>query len=161
MLRCRLSGVNYLSVSKNGNIHPTRIFKTPEELLAAWEEYKSFLIEEAKKWPKIQYVGKDGKRVEDYPVLPYSIDGFEVWYHNRNKRFIHQYFEEKDGYYQDFVGICSLIRKEVRSQQITGGMLGLFNPSITQRLNNLTETTQTKTEGIQKITIERVTKNTD
>lgn len=59
------------------------------------------------------------------------------------------------------MSICSHIRKEIRSQQITGGMLGMFNPSITQRLNNLTESTQSKTEGIQKITIERVNKDTN
>jgi hypothetical protein len=145
----------------NNNIHPTRIFKTDIELLNAWNQYKQYLIEEAKKWPKIQYVGKDGQRVEDYPVLPYSLDGFEVWYYNNFNKWIHQYFEQKDGYYQDFVSICSHIRKEIRSQQITGGMLGMFNPSITQRLNNLTESTQSKTEGIQKITIERVNKDTN
>jgi hypothetical protein len=145
----------------NNNIHPTRIFKTDIELLNAWDQYKQYLIEEAKKWPKIQYVGKDGQRVEDYPVLPYSLDGFEVWYYNNFNKWIHQYFEQKDGYYQDFVSICSHIRKEIRSQQITGGMLGMFNPSITQRLNNLTESTQSKTEGIQKITIERVNKDTN
>ena len=129
-------------MGKNNNIHPTRIFQTDSELLDSWNQYKSYLIDEAKKWPKIQYVGKDGQRVEDYPVLPYSLDGFEVWYYAIYKKYIHQYFENKDGYYQDFVAICSHIRKEIRSQQITGGMLGMFNPSITQRLNNLTEKTE-------------------
>jgi hypothetical protein len=145
----------------NNNIHPTRIFKTDIELLDSWDQYKKYLIDEAKKWPKIQYVGKDGQRVEDYPVLPYSLDGFQVWYYNEYKKYIHQYFENKDGYYDEFVGICSHIRKEIRSQQITGGMLGMFNPSITQRLNNLVEKTDTKTEGIQKITIERISQDKD
>jgi hypothetical protein len=40
-------------------------------------------------------------------------------------------------------------------------MAGIYNPSITQRLNNLVEKTDTKTEGIQKITIERVSQNTN
>ncbi len=48
--------------------------------------------------------------------------------------------------YQEFVSICSHIKKEIRSQQITGGMLGMFNPSITQRLNNLVEKTDNKTD---------------
>ena len=130
----------------NNNIHPTRIFKTDIELLNAWDEYKQYLIVEAKKWPKIQYVGKNGQRVEDYPVLPYSLDGFEVWYYKTYNKWIHQYFEQKDGYYQEFVSICSHIKKEIRSQRITGGMLGMFNPSITQRLNNLVEKTDNKTD---------------
>jgi hypothetical protein len=64
-------------------MHPTRIFKTPEELEKAWEDYKKFTTQEAKKWPKVQYVGKDGYRVEDYPMLPISTDGFIVWFNIR------------------------------------------------------------------------------
>lgn len=140
-------------------MHPTRIFNTEDDLKKAWEEYKQFLKEDAKNWPKIQYVGKDGKRVEDYPVLPYSIDGFHVWYHQKNKQYIHQYFENKGGYYDDFVGICSHIKKEVRSQQITGGMLGYFNPSITQRLNGLTENIEENGSKEVKITVTRGNRN--
>ena len=52
-------------MAKNGNIHPTRIFRSPDELELAWQAYKDHLIEEAHKWPKVQYVGKEGERVED------------------------------------------------------------------------------------------------
>ena len=50
----------------------------------------------------------------------------------------------KDGLYNDFVGICSRIKEWIREDQITGGLLGQYNPSITQRLNGLTEKTQTE-----------------
>lgn len=120
-------------------MHPTRIFKTPEELLAAWEEYKAFLKKEALNWPKIQYVGKDGIRVEDYPILPITQEGFEVYYFKKYGKYIHQYFKNQDSMYNDFLPICSHIAAERRNQQITGGMLGYFNPSITQRLNGLKE----------------------
>lgn len=145
----------------NNYIHPTRTFKTDLDLLNAWNEYKSYLLDEAKKWPKVQYVGKDGQRVEDYPVLPYTLEGFQVWYYNTFNKWIHQYFEEKDGYYQEFVGVCSHIKKEIRAQQITGGMLGMFNPSITQRLNSLTESTANKQEGKQEIIIKYESGNMD
>ena len=121
-------------------MHPTRIFKTPEELEKAFEEYKVFLESEAKKWPKVQYVGKDGTQRIDYPVVPYSIEGF--------KRFcrisygdVRHYFDNDKNLYDDFRGICSYVREEIREQQINGGLMGFYNPSITQRLNNLKEST--------------------
>ena len=124
-------------------MHPTRIFKTPDELLKAWEEYKASLIEEAKKWPRVQYVGKDGNKETDYPKLPLTLEGFNVWSF-KNHGLVKQYFLNQDGLYNDFITICSHIREEIRHDQITGGMLGEYNPSITQRLNGLTEKTQTE-----------------
>jgi hypothetical protein len=49
-----------------------------------------------------------------------------------------------DGRYAEFVGVCSYIKKEVREDQIQGGLAGVYNPSITQRLNGLTEKVQTE-----------------
>lgn len=125
-------------MAKNGNIHPTRIFKQPDELYKAFAEYKAHLKEEAKEWLKIQYVGKDGDRVTDPFKLPYTMEGFENFCYDRYG-VIEQYFANKEGYYGDFVNICSRIKKEIRENQITGGLLGMYNPSITQRLNGLTE----------------------
>lgn len=119
-------------------MHPTRIFKSPEELEAAWKTYKLTLKEKSKDWPKIQYVGKDGNRVTDYPVVPLTMEGFKVYCYD-NHGVIDHYFKNTDNYYNDFCLICSRIKEEIREQQITGGMLGFYNPSITQRLNNLTE----------------------
>ena len=142
-------------MSKNGNIHPTRIFKTPEDLEKVWNEYKEDLKEESKKWEKIQYVGRDGEKRTDYPKLALTSDGFEVWYKKNYGKYIGQYFDNKDGYYTDFVAICSHIRKECRADQIQGGLLGFYNPSITQRLNNLKEQTEsTSTTNIQLMNID-------
>ena len=127
-------------------MHPTRIFKSPHELELAWKAYKNHLIEESSKWLKIQYVGKEGQRMTDEMKLPYTMDGFEVFCYN-NYGTVEQYFKNKDGYYTDFVPICSHIKKEIRENQITGGMLGIYNPSITQRLNNLAENTKTTLDG--------------
>ena len=107
---------------------------------------KHDIIEESSKWLKIQYVGKEGQRMTDEMKLPYTMDGFEVFCYN-NYGTVEQYFKNKDGYYTDFVPICSHIKKEIRENQITGGMLGIYNPSITQRLNNLAENTKTTLDG--------------
>lgn len=124
-------------------MHPTRIFKHPDELEKAWVLYKEKRIDEAKDWPKVQYVGKDGSRVVDYPVLPLTLDGFEIYCYN-NYGCVEQYFKNQDDLYKDFIPICSRIKKEIRDHQITGGLLNQFNPSITQRLNGLVEKTQSE-----------------
>lgn len=133
-------------MAKNGNIHPTRIFKSPDDLEEAWTLYKLDLISQAEEWVKIQYVGKDGCRMTDAMKLPFTMEGFEVFCYKKYG-CIEQYFKNKDDYYDDFVPICSHIKKEIRSNQITGGLLGVYNPSITQRLNNLSDNTDITSGG--------------
>lgn len=119
--------------------HPTRIFKTPEELLKAFQEYKNYvLIIESEKWLKVQYVGKEGDRKSDAQKVPLTMEGFEIFCYD-NYGCVNQYFDNKQGYYEEFVTICSRIKTEIRQDQVTGGLLGFYNPSITQRLNNLAE----------------------
>lgn len=125
-------------MAKNGNIHPSRIFKSPDELEMAWKLYLEHLDIESEKWFKVSYVGKEAQRMEDKYKLPYTQDGFEVFCY-QNYGSVGQYFDNKDGYYDDFVAICSHIKQQIRSNQITGGLLGVYNPSVTQRLNNLVE----------------------
>jgi hypothetical protein len=131
-------------------MHPTRIFKTPEDLFDAWENYRKHLQTKALEWPKVQYVGKDGMRVEDYPKLPLTMDGFEV-YCFQNYGCVNQYFDNKQGYYDDFVTICSHIKRQIREDQITGGLLGNYNASITQRLNGLKEQTENNNTNTHNI----------
>lgn len=134
-------------------MHPTRIFKTPEELKDVWDKYKADLIERATAWPKVQYVGKDGERVVDYPILPLTFEGLKRYCWDKKIGDIEHYFWNKDSLYTDFVGICAHIKNEIREHQITGGMNGFFNPSITQRLNGLTEKQETKIESDEPIKI--------
>lgn len=131
--------------------HPTRIYHQPEELLEVWNQYKAHLKEEAKNWPKVQYVGKFGQRVEDHPILPLTFDGFVTWHYNTFKKFVKQYFKNETGLYNEFMPICSHIKDEIRAHQITGGLLGNFNPSITQRLNGLKD--QVEESGSKEMTI--------
>lgn len=127
--------------------HPTRIFKTEEDLLKVWEDYKHSLKVANQDWEKVQYVGKDGVKKVDYPKLPLTFEGFKVYCWDSLIGNIEQYFVNKDELYNDFVSICARIKTEIRKDQIEGGMLGFYNPSITQRLNNLTERTDVTTGG--------------
>ena len=128
-------------------MHPTRIFKHPDELLKAWEDYKTERDLEARKWAKIQYVGKDGNRVEDYPPMPYDLDGFVSWYHSKYKHFIHQYFKQPDNYEPEFLPIITRILAERNDNIKTGTLLGFFNSSMGNRIVGLTEKTENKNEN--------------
>lgn len=127
-------------------MHPSRIFKSPDELEEAWKKYKASLKEKSKQWEKVQYVGKDGDRRVDYPKLPLTLSGFKVFCYDRYGN-VEQYFVNQDEYYNDFISICSRIKEEIRDDQITGGLLGQYNPSITQRLNGLVDKQQTEHKG--------------
>lgn len=118
-----------------------KYIETPEKM---WEYFESY-----KKWVKsnpIQvqdYVGKDAEMVYRTKERPLTIDGFECWcYDNEIISDLSQYFANTEQRYTEYQTICSRIRKAVRTDQIEGGMAGIYNPSITQRLNNLTERTE-------------------
>lgn len=117
-----------------------RIFNNELELSKAFEEYKEYLTIEADKWQRVQYVGKDGERKTDPQKVPLTLEGFYIFC-RKHYGDIKAYFENRDDAYKEFSVICSHIKDEIRNDQITGGMLGFYNPSITQRLNNLKEAT--------------------
>jgi hypothetical protein len=139
-----------------------KLIESPEKMWQLFCDYKA----KAKASPILvqDYVGKDGIEVRRERERPLTMEGFECFVMDStdiNYPDLTEYFTGKNESYKDFFPTCSRIRREIRQDQISGGMAGIYNPSITQRLNNLVEKTDTKTEGIQKITIERVSQNTD
>jgi len=118
--------------------HGTKNIETPEKM---WEHFEAYR-EHTKSRPILvqDFVGKDGDEVNRKKERPLTIDGFECWcYDNGIISDLGHYFSNLDQRYSDYVAICSRIRKAVRTDQIEGGMSGIYNPSITQRLNSLTD----------------------
>jgi DNA-packaging protein gp3 len=118
-----------------------KAIETPEKLLYLFNEYKDWVLNNPIK--KHVFVGKDGTSDFEMRQRPLTMEGFEV--HLFNMGFISDlshYFCNLDNRYSDYVAICTHIRKEIRNEQIAGGMAGIYNPSITQRLNNLVERTE-------------------
>jgi hypothetical protein len=143
-------------------MHPTRIFKTPEDLLKSWEEYKSDRDNQASKWEKVQYVGKDGERVTDKPPMPYDLDGFVSWYKNKYGHYIHQYFKRTEEYSEDFLPIVTHILSERNDNIKTGTLLGFFNSSMGNRIVGLAEKTENKnTEVVKILNIDPLDDSTD
>jgi hypothetical protein len=121
-----------------------KYIETPEKMWQYFEEYKK----QIKTNPiKVQdYVGKDGDMVYRDRERPLTIEGFQN-YCRRNVGCVHDYFANTNNAYNDYSSICRAIRDEIRQDQIEGGMVNIYNPSITQRLNNLKETNETETKG--------------
>jgi hypothetical protein len=79
---------------------------------------------------------------------PLTLEGFELYLAEKNIiEDVSHYFCNLDNRYENYVAICTRIRKAIRKDQIEGGMVGQYNPSITQRLNGLVEKTDNKNEN--------------
>lgn len=115
-----------------------KYIETPEKM---WEYFLAYKKEVKSNPIKVQdYVGKDAEMVYREKERPLTIDGFECWcYDNEIISDLSQYFANTEQRYTEYQTICSRIRKAVRTDQIEGGMANIYNPSITQRLNNLVD----------------------
>ena len=124
------------SESKKGRGRPKNL--TPETMLEHFNQY----VKETKLNPIIvtDWVGAKALEVKRMKERPLTMVGFEVYcFKNDITRYLGDYFGNKDNRYADFADICTHIKRTVAQDQIAGGMAGIYNPSITQRLNNLTE----------------------
>lgn len=79
---------------------------------------------------------------------PLTIEGFENYcFDNGIINDLSNYFANSNDAYTNFSTICRAIKKVIRQDQIEGGMVGIYNPSITQRLNALVEKVNTEVTG--------------
>lgn len=79
---------------------------------------------------------------------PLTLEGFENWCSDNDIiQDLGHYFANTDNRYENYRTICSRIKKTIRQDQIEGGMVGIYNPSITQRLNNLVDKQETEHKG--------------
>ena len=129
-----------------------KLIETPERLMEIFEEYKAFTLANPRtKWVLSQ---KTAEMVAEPLRIPLTKEGFEIFCYN-NYSDVHNYFDNTEGRYSAYKAVCTHIKKEIRNDQITGGMVGQFNPSITQRLNALKEQTDVTSdnEKINSITV--------
>lgn len=117
-----------------------KYIETPEKLYQLFEDYKAQL-----KPREIQKATAAGVKSE-WHKPPLTVSGFRTYCHKIGITIVH-YFANTDNAYNDYRTICTHIEDEIRTDQIEGGMVGQFNPSITQRLNGLTEKTDVTTNG--------------
>jgi len=129
-----------------------KYIESPEKM---WELFLAYK-EEVKNKPILvkDWVGKDAEPIYREKERPLSVDGFECWCYDKGIiGDLSHYFANTDNRYSAYLTICSRIRKAVRNDQIEGGMAGIYNPSITQRLNNLVEKTEDVTQNPKNIIV--------
>lgn len=136
------------------NMGNHKYIPTPERMLELWHDYTKW----AKENPvRVQdFVGKDGEEVYRLRERPLTQVGFEAFVYKNHGFGIEQYFKNQGGLYTEFIPICSRIVKERTADQIDGGMTGIYNTSITQRLNGLTENSNVKTDGTLNVNYGRI-----
>ena len=120
-----------------------KYIETPEILWQHFLDYK----EVVKKKPIIvkDWVGKDATDVYREKERPLTIEGFENYLEDKEIiGGLGDYFSNKGDAYSEYSTICSRIKRNVRQDQIEGGMVGIYNPSITQRLNSLVDKKETE-----------------
>lgn len=117
-----------------------KLIETPEQLWELFEAYR----DSVKSRPRTNhvFVGKNGDDARQELERPLTMEGFEVYCFEQIGTVEH-YFRNSNDSYGNFCTICSHIKKVIRQDQIEGGMVGQYNPSITQRLNGLKEQTET------------------
>lgn len=135
-----------------------KYIETPEKM---WEHFMSYVkhtnenplyLVEQKKGNTIvpkDFAGEMPDSIVKLPLKrPLTIEGFENWCSaNGIIEDLGDYFENRNKKYGDYSAICSRIKKTIRQDQIEGGMCGIYNPSITQRLNGLVEKKETEITG--------------
>ena len=133
-----------------------KYIETPEKLWELFLEYVNHVKSNPRK--KMVFVGKEGNK--DYEELerPLTFDGFEIHLAiNGVINSLGDYVSNKDGKYDDYSTICTRVKKYIRDDQISGGMVGQYNSSITQRLNGLVD--KQEVASAQNIVIESSSKD--
>jgi hypothetical protein len=128
--------------------------KSPEKM---WEHFQNY-VQEAKSNPITvrDWVGGMAKEVVREKERPLTMEGFSIYcFAEGITKNIHDYFGNKNKAYADYSDICTRIKEVIREDQIAGGMAGIYNPSITQRLNGLKENVETNnSHKVESLTIE-------
>lgn len=122
----------------------TKNIESPEKM---WELFCQFRTEKKSTPIKKTIKGNKGFIISDENMeRPLTLDGFSAWlFENNITGNVHDYFGNSKGLYSDYSDICRVIKEIIRTDQIEGGMAGIYNPSITQRLNGLVDKTQVET----------------
>lgn len=109
-------------------------YKTPDEIWKTFLAYKKHVKDNPR--IRIDYVGKDGDRVETEVEQPLTVEGFKC-YCADNQGDINRYWNNRDNEFGEYAPIIARVREEIRQEQITGGMTGFYHPNLTARLNGL------------------------
>lgn len=125
-----------------------KYIESPEKMWELFDKYRKATKNNPIK--KHVFVGKDGNSDYEMRERPLTMEGFENYVAEQGlNQDLSHYFANHQNRYENYLAICSRIRKCIRQDQIEGGMASIYNPSITQRLNNLTDRQDITSKGEQ------------
>ena len=135
-----------------------KYIESPQQMWQLFLDYAEATKARKRRVPKAT---PKGMQYEEHEP-PLTIEGFKSYCHDQVCD-INRYFYNVEEAYPEYVSICSRIKERIRTDQIEGGMVGQYNASITQRLNNLTERVDQTSGGekVNNITVEIVRPNED
>jgi len=126
----------------------TKLIETPDKMWELFTAYKK----EVKDNPIIvkDWVGKDSEQVYREKEKPLLMVGFECYVMEHTEMTypdLSDYFENKDNRYADYIPIVSRINKEIKNDQISGGMTMIYSQNLTARINGLVDKKETEHKG--------------
>jgi hypothetical protein len=125
-----------------------KYIETPEKMWELFLAYKK----EVKSNPILvhDFVGKDATDVRKERERPLTMVGFECFVMDNTNITcpdLTHYFENKDNRYSDYVPIASRIEREIKNDQINGGLTMIYSQNLTARLNGLVDKKETEIKG--------------
>lgn len=113
---------------------------TPERLLEMWDEYKTEVDKDPEKIQRATNKGVQDEMVKK----PYLRQGFEAFVFRKYGFNVHQYIDNWENNYEEYLGVVTCMRKEWEDDQITGTLTGRYKaPNLVARLNGLVDKNQT------------------
>ena len=123
--------------NKTRKVGRPKLIESPEQFWAHFLDYKI----EVKMNPILvhDFVGKDGNAAHREKERPLTIEGFENYLDEEYdiSGGIQQYLENRDDRYKEYVSIVARMRRAIRQDQIEGGMVGIYHPNLTARIQGI------------------------
>ncbi len=141
-----------METTKNKGGRPPK-YKTPEELRDKAEGYFQYCdTHPVEVWQRksaaANQTAKNGSGVKSdegtmYIRRPYTLDGLALWLD------IHDWRHYRADHADDgFSPVIRALEARVRDQQVTGALVGAYNPNLVARLNGISESVQVETATI-------------
>lgn len=129
----------------------TKAIKDPQEL---WDLFEAYCKEvKGKPIKKMVFVGKDGGKEWEERERPLTMEGFEnyLFYQGIINSHLKHYGDETNPSYADYLPVITHVKKIIREDQLSGGMAGIYQHTLTARMNGLVEKSQVEVKSEQPL----------
>ena len=93
-----------------------KYIKTPDDLLKMWEDYKAYIDSTP---DQIQKATNKGVQIE-LVDKPYQRKGFQAYVFRNYKFHVHQYIDNYENAYSEYLGVVTYMRDEWEENQVSG-----------------------------------------